>query len=113
MAPAPRAFPSSTSAASESSSPYARCVLILERAIRDTVDHRWDECSRQRALDVSRAILNGCKVCGFRDCSGILRSLVSLLSLPFEDAMVIRPALREQLDDLMALLEEQRRAVLA
>ncbi|HVR87628.1 MAG TPA: hypothetical protein VMU54_25095 [Planctomycetota bacterium] len=94
----------------DSTSIYPRCAAMLERAIRETVDHDWDDYSRQRALDIAQAMLDGCKVCGFRESTGILRSVEALLLLPVDEALSVLPALREKLEDLLGLLRQHVRA---
>ncbi|HEV3026340.1 MAG TPA: hypothetical protein VG457_02150 [Planctomycetota bacterium] len=89
---------------------YPRCALMLEHAIRETVDHEWDDYSRKRALDIAQAMLDGCKVCGFRESTGILRSVTALLVLPVDEALSVLPALRERLEDLLGLLRQHIRA---
>jgi hypothetical protein len=87
-------------------STYPRCALILEHAIRETLDHQWDDYSRKRALDIAKAMLDGCKVCGFRESSGILRSATVLLMLPVDEALGTLPALRDKLEDLLGRLRQ-------
>jgi hypothetical protein len=89
---------------------YPRCALMLEGAIRETVDHEWDDYSRRRALGIAQAMLDGCKVCGFRESTGILRSVTALLMLPVDEALGVLPALREKFQDLLGMLRQLVRA---
>lgn len=89
---------------------YPRCVLILESAIRETVTHTWDDYSRKRALSIAEAMLDGCRVCGFREGTGILRSVTALLAIPDVEALPILKALEEKFEDLLGMLRQYARA---
>lgn len=84
-----------------------RCILLLEAAIRDVIAPFWDERSRKTAQRLARAMSGGCKACGFKESSGILRSMESLLALPIEDALPIRSSLGDRLTELVTMLREQ------
>jgi hypothetical protein len=86
-----------------------RCILVLEVAVREVLSNFWDEPFRVKAHRFARSMSEGCKVCGFRESSGILRSIESLLALPYEDACEIRMSLAERLLDLVRLLKDQAR----
>jgi hypothetical protein len=73
------------------------------------VTHHWDDYSRKRALDIAQALLDGCRVCGFREGTGILRSVVALLMIADHEALSLLPALREKFEDLLGLLKQQAR----
>jgi hypothetical protein len=86
-----------------------RCILVLESSIREVLSNFWDESLRIKAHGFARSMSDGCKVCGFRESSGILRSIESLLALSYDDACAIRLSLAERLLDLLRLLKTQAR----
>lgn len=83
-----------------------RCILVLETAVRDVLTPFWDERRRRIAHRVAQTMSGGCKVCGFKESSGILRSMESLLSLSAEDARAIQSSLGERLSELIGMLRE-------
>lgn len=113
MAELPRDPAESDRSLSEFLSNLPRCVRLLENALRELQDDFWEEGARKRASDIAEALLDGCKVCGFRETTGILRSIHSLLGLKYGDACAIRMPLLEKLSELVGLLKEQARAASA
>lgn len=99
--------------ASEFLSNLPRCVRLLETAVREVQAQFWLEAPRRRALEITEALSDGCKVCGFKETSGILRSLQGLLSLSYGDAAAIRTPLQEKLAELLAMLRDHARAASA
>src|SRR5437016_2298791 len=87
-------------------STYPRCVLMLERSIQETLTLEWEDYSRRRALDMAQALLDGCRVCGYREGTGILRSVIGLLHLQAAEALSVLPALGEKFEDLLGLLRQ-------
>jgi len=85
---------------------YPRCVLMLESCIQETLSLEWEDYSRKRALDMAQALLDGCKVCGYREGTGILRSVIALLLLQPAEALGVLPALGDKLEDLLSLLRQ-------
>lgn len=86
-----------------------RCLLVLESAIRKVLSDFWEERARRRALDLVASLLSGCAECGFRESSGLLRSMTSLLSLSHESTAGIQLSLAERLLDLVGLLKDRAR----
>ena len=83
------------------------CIHLLESAVRDALIRFWQEPYRRRAYALARSVSGGCKVCGFKESSGLLRSLESLLSLSAEDTSGIQRSVAERILELLALLKEQ------
>ena len=88
---------------------FPRCIQALEAAIRDLLSNFWYEPLRKRAHELARAMSEGCKVCGFKESSGVLRSMESLLALPAEDTGGIQLSLTERLFELIGMLKDQAR----
>lgn len=88
---------------------FPRCVQALEAAVRDTLSQFWDEPTRKRAHALAHSMSDGCKVCGFKESSGLLRSLESLLALSVEDTHGIQRSVGERMLDILTLLKEQAR----
>ncbi len=86
-----------------------RCLLVLESAVRKVLSNFWEDRARRGALDLAAKLLSGCPDCGFRESSGLLRSLHSLLSMPVESTAGIQLSLAERLLDLVGLLKDQAR----
>jgi len=84
-----------------------RCVLVLESAVRRVLTDFWDDSSRRKALDLVRTITPGCRSCGFRESSGILRSMTTLLSLSQAATVGIQLSIAERLLELIDLLKGQ------
>jgi hypothetical protein len=83
------------------------CLHLLESAVRDALIHLWEEPYRKRAHALARSITGGCSVCGFKESSGLLRSLESLLSLTVEDTSGIQRSVAERILEILALLKDQ------
>jgi hypothetical protein len=88
---------------------FPRCIQALEVSVHDLAANFWHEPLRKRAHELARAMSDGCKVCGFRESSGVLRSMESLLALPIEDTGGIQRSLTERLFELIGLLKDQAR----
>src|SRR5262249_39626442 len=86
---------------------FPRCLQVLETAVRDVLIHFWEDSYRREALGQARALAGGCKVCGFRESSGLVRSLESLLSLTLAEVSGIQRSVGERLLDVLVLLREQ------
>lgn len=86
-----------------------RCVLVLESAVRRALGNFWEDKARCRARDQAVTLLAGCRDCGFRESSGLLRSMVAILSMSTESTAGIQLAVAERLLDLVNLLKEQVR----
>jgi hypothetical protein len=84
-----------------------RCIHALESAVREALVRFWDEPYRRRAHALARALSGGCKVCGFQESSGLLRSLESLLSLTADDTNGILRSVAERVLEILALLKDQ------
>ncbi len=86
---------------------FPRCLQVLETAVRDVLIHFWDESYRRQALSAAQSLAGGCKVCGFRESSGLVRSLESLLTLTVADVQGIQRNVGERMLDVLELLREQ------
>jgi hypothetical protein len=83
------------------------CIHLLESAVREALIRFWQEPYRRQAYALARSVSGGCTVCGFKESSGVLRSLESLLSLTAEDTSGIQRSVAERILELLALLKEQ------
>jgi hypothetical protein len=83
---------------------------MLDGAVGEWLDHPEDEYSRRRALGVARAVLDGCKVCGYREDSGILSTVATLLDRPLDAGTSAVADLRERFRGLFRFLKAQVRA---
>src|SRR5262249_14191826 len=83
------------------------CLRALESAVRDALIHLWEEPFRRQAHALASSVAGGCKVCGFKESSGLLRSLESLLSLSMEDTQGIQRSIAERILEILALLKDQ------
>jgi hypothetical protein len=83
---------------------------MLDHAVGEWLDHPGDEYSRMRALGMAQAVLEGCKVCGYREDSGILVTVASLLDRPPDAAASAVADLRERFRGLLRFLKAQARA---
>jgi len=88
---------------------FPRCIETLELAVRDLLINFWHEPLRERAWSLAQEMSDGCKVCGLRESSVLLRSLQSLLSLTAEDTQGIHRSIAERLLELIGILKEQAR----
>lgn len=86
---------------------FPRCLQVLETAVHDVLRHLWNEADRKRAHGLVQSLSEGCKVCGFRESSGLIRSLDSLLALGAEDVRGIQRSVAERMLEILALLREQ------
>jgi hypothetical protein len=86
-----------------------RCLALLEAAVQDWLANPRDEFCRDRAHDIARAMLEGCKVCGYREDSGVLDSVVHLLGRPVDRAASTVSDLRERFSRFFGILKAQAR----
>jgi hypothetical protein len=86
---------------------FPRCLRVLETAVRDVLAHLWDETYRTRAHGLAQSLSGGCKVCGFRESSGLVRSLESLLALRVDEIRGIQRSVADRMFDILSLLREQ------
>jgi hypothetical protein len=86
---------------------FPRCLQVLETAVRDVVIHFWEDPYRRRAHDLAQALAGGCRVCGFRESSGLVRSLESLLALTVDEVRGIQRSVADRMMETLALLREQ------
>jgi hypothetical protein len=78
----------------------------LERAIKDLMEHFWEEPLRRHAHEVASALLEGCKTFGYLELASVTRAITSLLSLTMEDVLALEDSLREKFAELLGLLKE-------
>jgi len=88
---------------------FPRCIATLELAVRDLLLNFWQEPLRERAWSLAQEMSDGCKLCGFRESSVLLRSLQALLALSVEDTKGIQRSIAERLLELIGILKEQAR----
>ena len=88
-------------------------VRKLERAVKDVLDHFWEEPLRRYAHEVSVALLDGCKTYGYLELASVIRAISSLLALPMEEVLALEDALRAKLNELVGLLKERADLVAA
>lgn len=86
-----------------------RCLAMIEDAVRDSLDHPDDDECRRRAHEAALAMLEGCKVCGYREDTGLLESVADLLGRPLEAAASTVPDLRERFKGLFGVLKSRSR----
>jgi hypothetical protein len=86
---------------------FPRCLQVLETAVRDVVIHFWEEPFRRRAHHLAQALSGGCRVCGFRESAGLVRSLESLLALTVDEVRGIQRSVADRMMEALALLREQ------
>jgi hypothetical protein len=100
--PSESAFP-----AADALTSFPRCIDVLEVAVRDVLIHFWEEPFRRKAHEIVQSLSKGCDRCGFKESSGLLKSLEALLALSVEDIHQIRKSVGERILDVIALLKEQ------
>lgn len=81
-------------------------VRRLERAVRDLLDHFWEEPLRRHTQELSTALLDGCKTYGYLELASVIRAIASLVALPMEEVLSLEDALRSKLTELVSLLKE-------
>jgi len=86
-----------------------RCIETLEVAVRDLLVNFWQEPLRERAWSLAQEMSDGCRDCGFRESSVLLRSLQALLALSVEDTRGIQRSIAERLLELIGILKERAR----
>jgi hypothetical protein len=99
----------STFPAADSQLNFQRSIQTLELAVDDLLIHFWHEPLRTRAFTLAQEMAEGCRVCGVKESSVLLRSLQALLSLSVEDTRGIQRSIAERLLELIGLLKEQAR----
>lgn len=97
--------------AADSQLHFQRCLETLELAVGDLLINFWHEPLRSRAWSLAQEMSEGCKVCGLKESSVLLRSIQALLALSVEDTRGVQRSVAERLLELIGLLKEQTRQV--
>src|SRR5471032_2259060 len=82
-----------------------RCIMILEAAVVDVCADPKDPARRQHARTLVRSLSGGCKECGFRESSNILRTLEATLQFPPGGSPELQTSVAERLLDLVVRLK--------
>jgi len=86
---------------------FPRCLVMLDHAVQESLDHPSDHYCRTRAVDIAQALVEGCRVCGYHEDTGILESITVLLAAPFDGSDSTISDLRERFRGLLGVLKSQ------
>ena len=98
---------------SDFASDFARASVALEEAVRTLLASDWEEPARRRAHQLATALCDSAKIAGWKEAGGVLQALASLLALPLDEVLSIKPALREKFLELLELLKSVPRSATA
>ena len=97
-------------AISDSRSGIPRCIILLEGAVLNVLHDFHSESRRAKARELIQSLSAGCRKCGFRESSGVLRKLDALLRVPPDTSPAFQRSLAEKLVELLAMLKAQAQA---
>ena len=95
---------SSASLRSNNETDFSTALARLESAVHQVISTGWDESTRKYACEVSTALRDASKAAGWKETTGILHALTSLLALRLGEILSIREAVRDKMLELLELL---------
>ena len=101
---------SSASLRSNNETDFSTALARLESAVHQVISTGWDESTRKYACEVSTALRDASKAAGWKETTGILHALTSLLALPLGEILSIREAVRDKMLELLELLRTSVRS---
>jgi len=84
-----------------------RCLLLLESALNDLISDPRDEAFRAKVVVQLRSLASGCKECGFRESSNLLRTLEATLPFLPGNSPGHNRSVADRLMELLAMLKAQ------
>jgi len=84
-----------------------RCIMLLEGAVLNVLYDFHSEARRAKARDLVHSLSSGCRKCGFRESSGVLRKIDALLRVPPDSTPALQRSLADKLVELLGLLKAQ------
>jgi hypothetical protein len=94
-------------AISDARSGIPRCILLLEGAILNVLYDFHSEARRAKARDLVQSLSSGCRRCGFRESSGVLRKIEALLRVSPDTTPTLQRSLSDKLIELLGMLKAQ------
>ena len=85
----------------------------LEESIDDLLENFWEEPLRRHTHDLAASILESCKEFGYLELASVARAMTSLLALQMEDVLTLQRALKEKLHELLGLMKEMAKLLVA
>jgi hypothetical protein len=83
-------------------------VLELEKALRELLEASWEEPFLRRALELSSTLAAASARLRLSHVASVAKALSALLRISPEEALPIREALQEKLQELLGLLKDVR-----
>jgi hypothetical protein len=87
-----------------------RCIVLLEAALFNVLYDFHSEARRAKARDLVQSLSAGCRRCGFRESSGVLRKIDALLRVPPDTTPALQRSLADKLIELLGMLKAQAQA---
>jgi len=84
-----------------------RCLLLLESALSDLIAHPRDGAFRAKVVGQLRSLSAGCKECGFRESSNLLRTLEATLPFLPGNSPGHNRSVADRLLEILAMLKAQ------
>jgi hypothetical protein len=84
-----------------------RCIMLLEGAILNVLYDFHSEARRAKARDLVQSLSSGCRRCGFRESSGVLRKIDALLRVSPDTTPAFQRSLGDKLIELLGMLKAQ------
>jgi hypothetical protein len=84
-----------------------RCLLLLESAVEDLISDPRDEAFRAKVVGQLRSLASGCKECGFRESSNLLRTLEATLPFLPGNSPGHNRSVADRLQEILAMLKAQ------
>jgi len=87
-----------------------RCIVLLEGALLNVLYDFHSEARRAKARDLVQSLSSGCRKCGFRESSGVLRKIDALLRVPPEMTPAMQRSLADKLIENLGMLKAEAQA---
>src|SRR5579862_2225591 len=84
-----------------------RCIMLLEGAVLNVLYDFHSEARRAKARDLVQSLTSGCRRCGFRESSGVLRKIDALLRVPPDTTPAFQRSLADKLVELLGALKAE------
>jgi hypothetical protein len=78
---------------------------VLRSAVEELVKSRWDDLFRQRAWEIACAFEGSLKACGQPDAAAVAHTLLLLLDIEPQEAVMLGKHLETKLQELLRRLE--------
>ncbi|HZE96354.1 MAG TPA: hypothetical protein VE981_04975 [Planctomycetota bacterium] len=87
-----------------------RCIILLEAAVLNVLYDPANDARRTKARELVQSLSTGCRECGFRESSGVLRKIDALLRVPPDTTPALKRSLTDKMIEHLGLLKGEAQA---